>query len=533
MINNQPIVNFYKFITITFLNFALFFSFALKAQTPLIADTIIPAKGNENKQLKEIKQKKIEQLSDSTGSEPKKSALVDTTIQNKYGDLLNDDTLYNKKYPLWIPLLEVIASNTATFTMDRYLFKYDFSTTVGPDSWKHNLKKGWEWDTDRFGINFIGHPYSGTLTFNAARSNGYTYFESFPFAVGGSLMWEYFCENTLPSYNDIINTPVNGAFLGEIFYRVSSDILDDRSHGMQRILRELAAGVIDPARGFNRILQGKTFRTTNKEVYQKEPLNITMYAGAEKVNDITKKEAFGTGSSNGILNLQLDYGNPFENRHRKPFDFFKFRIDARLGAGRKILDNITGYGILTGRNYQSDSGKKAILIGAFQYYDYWDNNTFELGTIGFGGGIITKLAVHKATKSNLYTSLHIALVPFAGSSTKFGPDTSQFRDYNFGGGIEEKLESTINFGKAATATIVAYYYWIRSYVGLHEDNFIGIIKPRVTVRLIGNLSAGFEHAFYFNDISTPDLPIVHISRTEQKVFLMFYFEDKQRRGHYN
>jgi hypothetical protein len=41
-------------------------------------------------------------------------------------------------------------------------------------------------------------------------------------------MWEYFGENTRPSFNDVINTPVNGAFFGEILYRLSSNILDDR-----------------------------------------------------------------------------------------------------------------------------------------------------------------------------------------------------------------------------------------------------------------------------------------------------------------
>src|SRR5207253_7258198 len=122
--------------------------------------------------------------------------------------------------------------------------------------------------TDRFGINFIGHPYTGTLYFNSARSNGYSYWQSFPFGIEGSLMWEYFGENTKPSYNDIINTPVNGAFLGEILYRISSKILDDRTKGMQRFSRELLAGLIDPMRGVNRLLQGKSFRKTNKEVYQ-------------------------------------------------------------------------------------------------------------------------------------------------------------------------------------------------------------------------------------------------------------------------
>ena len=80
------------------------------------------------------------------------------------------------------------------------------------------------------------------------------------------------------------NTTANGAFLGEIFYRLSSNILDDRTTGGNRVVREIAAGLIDPVRGLNRLLQGKTFRHTTTEVYEKEPLNITLFAGIHKIN---------------------------------------------------------------------------------------------------------------------------------------------------------------------------------------------------------------------------------------------------------
>src|SRR6185437_13850615 len=148
--------------------------------------------------------------------------------------------------------------------------------------------------------------------------------QSIPFAATGSLMGEYFGENTRPSYNDIINTTANGAFLGEIFYRLSSNILDDRATGGNRVFREIMAGLVDPVRGLNRLLQGKTFRKTTTEVYQKEPLNITLFAGIHKIN-VDNNTIFGNGPNNAMINLQLDYGNPFEDIHRKPFDLFRFR----------------------------------------------------------------------------------------------------------------------------------------------------------------------------------------------------------------
>jgi hypothetical protein len=490
-------------------------------------DTIVPGKGTREKQLEKIEQVKVKLLSDSSGNEPRKSALIDTTMQNKYGDLLDDDTAYNKRSHLWIPAAEVLGAVTFTWALDRYVLNADYAR-IGFQSWKINITKGWEWDNDRFGVNFIGHPYSGTLSYNAGRSNGYNYYQSFCFALGGSLMWEYFFENTRPSYNDIIYTPVNGTFFGEIFYRLSSNILDDRTRGGERVFREIAAGIINPMRGINRLIHGQSFRRTNKEIYEKEPINISLYGGYRQINDVPY-DAFGSATVSAMFNAQFDYGNPFELRKRKPFDFFKLRVDVNIGVGRKYLDNILGYAILFGKNKQL--AKLALLIGGFQYYDYWDNSKFELGTIGFGAGVISKYPVSKT--SNLYTSIHLALVPFGGNSEKFVIDTTQVRDYNFVGGLEGKFESTFNLGKYATATLRYYFYWMRTYIGTNGNNLTHILKPRITVRIYKSLSVGAEAQLYYNDLYQRGVPAHHAIQTEQKVFILFYLEDKQRRGHYN
>src|SRR5882724_9795821 len=240
------------------------------------------------------------------------------SIHNVYGDLLNDDPQYNRRYKWYIPATRVITTNVLNWATAKYIFNYNWPASSISD-WKNNLKRGWEWDADKFGVNFIGHPHSGNYYFNIARSNGYSFWSSLPFAIEGSLIWEYFGENTRPSINDVINTPISGAFLGEIFYRLSSNVLDDRTRGGQRVFRELLAAVINPTRAFNRLTQGKMFRVTTKEVYQKEPLNITVSGGIHKVNDKAGKDnLFGTGSTNAMMNIQLDYGDPFEIRHRKP-----------------------------------------------------------------------------------------------------------------------------------------------------------------------------------------------------------------------
>src|SRR6185295_3744438 len=128
--------------------------------------------------------------------------------------------------------------NGVIWSYDKYIAKYSYAN-ISIQTIADNFKNGWEWDTDDFPTNFSSHPYAGSMYFNAARSNGYKFLCSAPFALGGSLMWEMSMENTRPSYNDLINTTLSGVFLGEVLYRLSSSVLDDRKTGGARVEREI------------------------------------------------------------------------------------------------------------------------------------------------------------------------------------------------------------------------------------------------------------------------------------------------------
>ena len=274
-------------------------------------------------------------------------------------------------------------------------------------------------------------------------------------------------------------------------------------------------------------MEGRLTQVSDQEVYKKEPLNVTLFTGIHKIND---DNAFLTGPSSMLLNVQLDYGNPFEPIDRKPYDFFKELTELNFGEGRKIIDNITGYGILTGGN--SKAGNFDILSGLFQNFDYWDNPAYELSTLGFGYGLVTRYPLLKHT--TWYSTLNLDLVPFGGNNNRFGPnDTTQFRDFNFGGGAEGKLESTLNFGNRASFKVVANYYWFHNFVGERGNNFITILKPRVTVGLFDNMSVGLEQSIYASTRESPDFATIHKVTTEQKIFFMLYLENSERGGHYN
>ncbi|HEX6847446.1 MAG TPA: DUF3943 domain-containing protein [Chitinophagaceae bacterium] len=450
---------------------------------------------------------------------------LDKRPRNSYGDLLNDDPNYNCRYSIGLVMARVTSSNIFGWAYSRYAMKEEWAE-ISIKTVKNNFRNGWEWDNDGFTTNFLVHPRAGSDYFNVARSNGYSFWKSYPFTLLGSAQWEWFGENTSPSKNDLVTTTISGAFLGEVLYRISSNILDDTRRGRKRVWREVFAGVINPTRALNRLTQGKLSRVTPYDVYQQEPLNVTLSVGGHRVNENNK---FGTGSTNAIANLQLDYGDPFEPRRRKPFDVFRLRLEARYGDDRRIIDNVLGYGLLFGKTNRKENN--GMLIGIFQHYDYWNNKVFELGSLGFGPGIISKIKL--SHHSNLYTGLHFAGVPLAGNTTRVGIDTSEFRNYPFGGGWQARIEERLNVGKWLSLGFNGYYYWIHNYEGSDEKSRVGILKPLITLRIINNVSLGFEHHIYYHDRYIDKNINLHLTRTEQKVFLQFFLEDKRRYGRYH
>ncbi|HMH33614.1 MAG TPA: hypothetical protein VK543_11315, partial [Puia sp.] len=69
--------------------------------------------------------------------------------------------------------------------------------------------------------------------------------------------------------------------------------------------------------------------------------------------------------------------------------------------------------------------------------------------------------------------------------------------------------------------------------GTLGNNYIHILKPKITLQLFSNLSIGMEHSIYLNSHYQQNYPSLRSTQTEQRIFLMLYWEDPQRRGHYN
>lgn len=95
------------------------------------------------------------------------------------------------------------------------------------DNAMSNLKRAFNeppvWDEDHWQINYVGHPYAGSLYYNTIRAQGGTVFDSFLFSAIISTGWEYVYEGVAeqPSIQDLFVTPVAGAILGELVHQAT------------------------------------------------------------------------------------------------------------------------------------------------------------------------------------------------------------------------------------------------------------------------------------------------------------------------
>jgi hypothetical protein len=91
---------------------------------------------------------------------------------------------------------------------------------------KTSMNRWWEnvqhltWDKDNWYVNYLGHPYFGAIAYIRARERRFEPFSAFWYAALLSGLYEFGVEALFeqPSYQDLIVTPIAGAFLGALLF---------------------------------------------------------------------------------------------------------------------------------------------------------------------------------------------------------------------------------------------------------------------------------------------------------------------------
>lgn len=215
---------------------------------------------------------------------------------------------------------DVFLINMTFNSVARIFLEEDYAQTT-VKTMNENLHRYWCWDKDGFFMNQFGHPYQGSLYFNAARSNGLNFWQSFLVTAGGSLMWEEFGETTYPAVNDIITTPICGSIVGETVHRLYIDASE---------ICPALAWLISPMDAINSMCKGKKTHVSGRT----EEIDFIFHGGFETSNvryssnfDYDSLKKFSGGSA-----VNIQYGNPDAHTTKETFDLFTAYVDSKISS---------------------------------------------------------------------------------------------------------------------------------------------------------------------------------------------------------
>jgi hypothetical protein len=79
----------------------------------------------------------------------------------------------------------------------------------------------WVLDNNSIGVNFLGHPLTGGVSYSFARANHQSVLGAFGYSFLTSFLWEFAIEfKEKVSVNDVLVTPGAGLPIGELFYKL-------------------------------------------------------------------------------------------------------------------------------------------------------------------------------------------------------------------------------------------------------------------------------------------------------------------------
>lgn len=450
------------------------------------------------------------------------------------------------KHP-WQAAAKVAGINIGVWAFDRYAMNEDFARISAHSVWK-NLTNGFVWDNDQFSTNLFAHPYHGSLYYNAARNSGLNIWESAPYALAGSLMWEIAAEVEPPAINDLLATTIGGIALGEMTHRMSGLVLDDSKRGFPRFLRELGGTLLSPVRGLHRLVSGQMWKVQPRHClyhdYEKIPVSFSLSAGMRYLAD---NYHFFKGDCAPYLELETRYGDPFDNDNDQPYDYFTLNATFGLSANQPLIAQVNLLGKLWSRAWEKEHGME-VMFGLYQHFNYFDSEEVIEGTgsipykiseaASIGPGIMYRFPQLNSLL-RVEQSAFVSAILLGGSLTDYYNVID--RNYNMGSGYSIKSRTALDFGKYGEYELNLHLYQIFTWKGYERKDLetvnplylnaqgdkgnviLGILNPRIRLQLYKNLKAQFETAYYWRHTHYSHHPDIDHKTFETRLGLSYRF----------
>ena len=428
---------------------------------------------------------------------------------------------YESRTHLLASLIQVALIEYIPFALSKYVREWKPEeinwTKVSWDTWRRNLRNGFEYDGDNFLTNYFSHPYHGSAYYNAGRANGYDFWQSSIFAFLGSGVWEMFAETLRPSFNDLVNTTVNGINFGETLFRLSAMVTDNRASGFERVWRETVGGLINPVRGINRLINGEAFKKFDNPYYGKQTkFLVKLSAGMRRLDDSDDNagEFFAKGEEQGIYNIDIEYGDLFSTV--APFSYFN--LGAELTTGAPSFAHLYSSGHIYGipiNNSEDIQQKLNITL----HYNYTSNPGFQYGETSVIPNFLTRVKIGKA---RLLAQIGINGILMGGTNNDYFI-AEDGRDYDMGPGVGAIGNLEISYKNWTYFKLYFTNGWIFSMTEPQESTHnLNYIQLSLALPFNEYFAVGFDASMFWRKSYYKDSPDVKRQVPVAKLYFSTY-----------
>ncbi len=434
-------------------------------------------------------------------AEAPQAALIGPPAPERPKLVLNWETGEGRSYI--IPAGELIAYLLLLNQYDRHFVEPKDIYRSGTESfWKNLTDTKWVVDNDPFATNQFLHPYGGSIYYGIARSTGLNFWESFGYSAVGSFLWEIGGETGAPSINDQITTPIGGSFLGEPLFRMASLLLESDS-GPPGFWRELAAAVISPPTGFNRLVFGNRFDAVFPS--HNPAISTRFQLGAALNTHVTGPGTSDFKEDQGTADFQMAYGLPGKPgySYTRPFDYFNFEFTASTA---NTFENIITRGLLVGAPYAAGDSYRGVW-GLYGSYDYIAPQIFR----------VSSSALNLGTTAQWWLSRAVALQGTALGGVGYGAagtiHGSGQRDYHYGATPQGLLELSLILGDRAMLKVTAHEYYVSNVGAAGPGGAENVARETAsfTVRVYDRHAVALKYVASQRDAHYSELPSTYQS----------------------
>ena len=390
----------------------------------------------------------------------------------------------------WEAAAGVALMDVVPWAFNRYVADAEFAH-ISVETVRGNFRAGFGYDRDSFTTNQSSHPFHGSLFFNAARYNGYSFWESGIFTFMGSFVWEQTLEREPPAINDLVNTTLGGMNRGEVLHRLATMLRDNEASGSTRFWREAGAAVLDPMGFANRLYRGE-LGATFENPPDRDPKEFLLRG------DVGYRHLGGDvpDESQFLLSLDLVYGDPFKGDLEKPFETFTASLDI-AAPGNVFLPRYQQRGLLHGWELGDPSAPARHVFGFVMDYEYVNNAAQVFGAQILGAALLSRWALSPALA--LRTDVSAGVYPLAGIGTTdvLNPVSGRSFDYGPGGGLRAGVRLEWKGADVATASYAIG--WVTTLDGSTTSNMLQSFRATVRIPIWKRLGTGGGWSWYERD----------------------------------